>query len=92
MYSLRILTLRCVRMRMKGVNTNVYGVEKRRVQCYPEVRRGNKMQEVEGTGGVSSSPCLFTVQESWQQTPDARGYINSLLKRNKRTHFGNWDR
>ena len=43
---------------------------------------------MEDEGVVSSSPCLFTVQESWQQTPDARGYINSLLKRNKRTHFG----
>lgn len=31
---------------------------------------------------------LFSVQDSWQQTSGARHYINPLLKRNKRKHFG----
>ena len=32
-------------------------------------------------------PCLM-VQEGWQSSADARGYINVLLKRNKRKNFG----
>jgi len=31
---------------------------------------------------------LFAVVEGWQQKPEARSYINALLKRNKRRSFG----
>lgn len=36
---------------------------------------------------VSEEPS-FAVKEGWQQTAEARGYINALLKRNKRRSFG----
>lgn len=32
-------------------------------------------------------PCL-TVQGDWQSSAEARGFINALLKRNKRKTFG----
>ena len=35
---------------------------------------------------------LFAVVEGWQQTAEARGYVNSLLKRNKRKSFGERER
>lgn len=40
----------------------------------------------------ASQPVYFTVLDSWQLTPGARGFINSLLKKNKRRHFGKEER
>ena len=34
---------------------------------------------------------LFAVVEAWQQKPEARSYINALLKRNKRRSFGRYN-
>ena len=36
--------------------------------------------------GTEKPPYL--VQEAWQQTIEARGIVNNLLKRNKRRTFG----
>ena len=57
--------------------TGVHG----RVLNVSGVFRGWKMENGEASR-------VFVVQKSWQHTPDAKGYINSLLKRNKRTQFG----
>ena len=39
-------------------------------------------------GEKTSEFDLFSIQDSWQQTPSARSFINSLLKKNKRKQFG----
>ena len=54
-----------------------------------------EMQQQRRGESLSSSPLpprLLSVKESWQQTPEARGYINLLLKRNKRKTFGERER
>lgn len=53
------------------------------------MRSGSREMQVVGEEGQQTSqPVYFTVLDAWQQTPAARGYINSLLKKNKRKHFG----
>ena len=43
----------------------------------------------DGAGGQQKPhPVFFYVVDAWQQTPSARSYINCLLKKNKRKHFG----
>ena len=49
-----------------------------------EVERAQSQEDA--SGSVVEEP--FVLQHDWQRTPEARGVINALLKRNKRRPFG----
>ena len=49
---------------------------------------GQKMHSQEDDFTSSAEDAPFCVVKGWQQTSEARGYVNTLLKRHKRRHFG----
>ena len=46
------------------------------------------MHSQEDNFASSAEDAPFSVVKDWQQASEARGYVNTLLKRHKRRHFG----
>ena len=73
----------------------IFSIERVTKVCHREyvdplpfiTQRGMRSQEDPG-GGEAPSSSSCHVLEGWQQTADARRYVNALLKRNKRKTFG----